>query len=138
MDMEDFSSQAAVLIARLFLGTLFLLQGYDKIFKTGLRNVIPVYKQELVRSGLPAFMINGAAYYTSWSELLGGLLLILGLFKGFALYALGVDLVLVAVAMGLIEPLWRMDYVFPRLALLLFLLFAPGRDCFSIDHFLFR
>lgn len=134
--MENFNVYAAVLIARVFLGTLFLLQGYDKVFRTGIHKIIPVYKQELSRAKLPGFIITLSAYFTSWIELLGGLLLIFGVFENIALYALGIDLILVAVAMGLISPLWQMDYVFPRLILvLLLLLIPPSFDRFSLDYF---
>lgn len=135
--MEAYNFSIAVLFARVFLGVLFLLQGYDKVFNIGIKIIIPAYRQELSRSGLPEILIKASAYYTSWVELIGGLLLVIGLMKHFALYALGIDLIMVTVAMGLKEPLWRMDYVFPRLALLLFLLFTDAvSDCFSLD-FLF-
>lgn len=137
--MEAFNFSIAVSLARVFLGVLFLIQGYDKVFKIGVRSLIPIYRQELNRSGLPEGVITASAYYTSWVELMGGVLLVIGFMKYFALYALGIDLLMVAVAMGLREPLWRMDYVFPRLALLLFLLFTHTvTDCFSLDFLLAR
>lgn len=135
--MEAINEHMAVCIARIFLGMLFLLQGYDKVYKVGVNKVIPVYKTQLRNSGLPSVVITFAAYYTSWIELLGGLMLIAGFLKYYVLCALGIDLVMVAVAMGLIEPLWRMDFVFPRLALLLFLLLVPpAMDYFSLDRML--
>jgi len=135
--MEAMNEQMAVCIARIFLGTLFLLQGYDKVYKVGVNKIIPVYQTQLRNSGLPAAVIIFAAYYTSWIELLGGFMLIAGFLKYYVLFALGIDLIMVAVAMGLIEPLWRMDFVFPRLALLLFLLLIPpAADYFSLDRIL--
>lgn len=137
--MEEFNLSFAVFIARVFLGVLFLIQGYDKVFKMGVRSIIPAYRQELMRSGIPDRLIILSAYYTSWVEFIGGLLLIVGFLKPFALYALGFDLIMVAVAMGLREPLWRMDYVFPRMALLLLLLFTTKvPDLLSLDFLLAR
>jgi putative oxidoreductase len=135
--MEAVNYGIAITIARIFLGVLFLMQGYDKIFKIGITKTVLVYKNELAATRLPGIMITSAGWYTSWVELIGGGMLIIGFLKSYVLYALGIDLVLVAVAMSLIEPLWEMNFVFPRLALVLFLLIMPqGTDIFSLDHVL--
>jgi putative oxidoreductase len=129
--------EIALTIARVFLGVLFFLQGYDKVFRIGLQKVAQAFETELAHANLPSFIIIPAAYFTSYTELLGGFFLIAGFAKYYALYALGIDLVMVAVAMGLINPLWKMDFVFPRLALLLFLLcMPPAAEFFSLDHWL--
>ena len=135
--MDECNYMIAVFIARVFLGVLFFMQGYDKVFKVKMNNVIDTFKTELGDSRLPAPLISLAAYYTSYVEMIGGLFLIFGFMKNYALYALGIDLILVAVAMSIIEPLWKMDYVFPRLVLLLLLLIVPTAwDFLSIDSLL--
>lgn len=134
--MEDINYSIAVFIARMFLGILFLLQGYDKVFRIGLKKTAGVFRTELATSGFPPVLITFAAYCSSLIELFGGILLIYGFMKSWALYALGLDLLLVAVALGWMEPLWKMDSVFPRLALVLFLLLVPPSwDCWSLDAF---
>src|SRR5687768_15729336 len=115
----------AILIARVFLGLLFLFQGADAIFGIGLKGVVQTIEQPLAAKGVPRFFIRVGAYYTSLAELLGGILLVCGIFTPYALYLLGLDLLIASVAFGLIKPMWDMQFVFPRLALLLFLLIAP-------------
>jgi uncharacterized membrane protein YphA (DoxX/SURF4 family) len=74
-------------------------------------------------------------YYTSFVELLGGLLLITGLFTNYTLVALGLDLVLVAFAFSLLRPMWDMQHVFPRLLLVFILLILPdGYNRISLDY----
>jgi uncharacterized membrane protein YphA (DoxX/SURF4 family) len=133
--MNEQNYMVGLLIARVFLGVLFFIQGYDKVFKLGLSKVILTFRNELGRSQFPNPVINASAYYTSYAELIGGLCLIFGFMKYYALYALGLDLVMVAVAMGTISPLWKMDFVFPRLILLLLLLLSPPAwDALTADH----
>jgi uncharacterized membrane protein YphA (DoxX/SURF4 family) len=135
--MNEEHYKIAILIARVFLGVLFFMQGYDKVFGIGLKNITESFKKELGNSILPGPIITLSAYYTSFIELIGGFFLILGFMKYYTLYALGLDLILVAVAMGMIEPLWKMDFVFPRLALILFLLVVPAEwDTFCLDTLL--
>lgn len=125
----------AILIIRIFLGILFFFQGYDKIFKIKMSELIRTSQMELAASGIPKWTIVLGAYYTSFIELFGGIMLIVGLFKSYALYALGLDLVLVAFAMSKVQPMWNMEFVFPRLLLLLLLLFLPiGWDLLSLDY----
>jgi hypothetical protein len=65
-------------------------------------------------------------------------MLIFGLLKYYALYALGADLLVVALGMSLLNPMWDMQYVFPRLLLILFLLVFPSSlDILALDHFIF-
>lgn len=127
----------ASLLARVFLGVLFLFQGYDKVFKVGITGVVEAFEAPLATRHITRGILRMAAFYTSWAELIGGALLVMGLFKTIALSLLGLDLLFVAFAFGLIKPMWDMQHVFPRLVLLLFLLMLPGSmDIYSLDHFL--
>ena len=135
--MSEYHEHIAVLITRVFLGILFFIQGYDKVFNVKLKGVIQTFKFEMNKPHLPGFVFTLSAYYTSYIELIGGLMLIIGFMKYYALYALGVDLILVAIAMGMVKPVWDMGLVFPRLVLLLTLLLVPESwDIFSLDHLL--
>ena len=128
---------AAVLIARTFLGLLFFFQGYDAVFRVKISNVISAYETSFENKGIPRFITVAGAWFTSYAELIGGLLLILGLFQYYALYLLGLNLVVAALAFSIVSPMWNMRFVFPRLALLLFLVAVPASwDRFSIDHLL--
>ena len=127
----------AVFAARVILGILFFAQGYDKVFKIKPGGVIATFRQPLHFKKVPGFVLVFAAYFTSYVELLGGLLLIIGLAKKYTLALLGIDLILAAAAFSIMKPMWDMQYFFPRLALLVFLLLVPvAWDVLSADYML--
>lgn len=126
----------AILIARIFLGILFLFQGYDKLFKVGMRNVIQDFSGEMNKKNIPMFFLTTGAWFTSLIEFICGGLLILGLAKYTALYFLCADIILVSIAFSIIRPMWDLQYVFPRVVLLIFLLVVPKEwDVFVLDNF---
>lgn len=126
---------AGALIARVFLGLLFFFQGFDAVFRIRIQGVIQTIEEPMARMGLPRFFIVSGAYFTSYVELVCGFLLAVGFAKYYAMYLLGMDLVIASVAFGLVKPMWDMQYVFPRLALLIFLLMIPSHwDVVSIDY----
>jgi uncharacterized membrane protein YphA (DoxX/SURF4 family) len=125
-----------VLLVRAFLGILFFLQGYDKVFRVGVKQVIETIHTPLADKGVPNAFSAIGAYFTSYIELICGALLIVGFLKYYCLYLLGVDLLFAAFAFGMVEAMWDMKHIFPRLALLIFLLIVPSQwDIVSIDHF---
>ncbi|MEI6815910.1 MAG: DoxX family membrane protein [Bacteroidota bacterium] len=133
--MNYYNEIAVAFILRVFLGSLFLLQGYDKVFKIKIKGVYETFELPMRSKNMPNFILMLAAIFTSYTELLGGLFLILGLFKSFALYFLGIDLLLVAIAFGMLNPMWDMQFVFPRLVILVTLLLIPVEwDIISIDY----
>jgi putative oxidoreductase len=122
-------------IARVFLGFVFFLQGYDKVFRLGLRQVIQTVHEPLSSKGIPRFLSTAGSYFTSYIELICGALLIIGFLKYYCLCLLGLDLIFAAIVFGIVEPVWDMKHIFPRLALLIFLLVIPSQwDVISIDH----
>ena len=116
----------APFFARVLLGILFLMQGYDKIFHIKITNVVETIKPAYSKLKLPGFVITLGAYFTSYVELICGLFLITGLLKYFSLYLLGIDLLIVSFSMSVMNPVWNMQHVFPRFVLLLFLLIYPA------------
>ena len=125
----------AVFIARIFLGLLFFFQGFDAVFRIRVKGVIEEIREPLAQKGVPGFFITTGAWFTSWAELVGGILLVFGWLKSYAFCLLGADLIMASVAFGIIKPMWDMQFAFPRLALLLFLLVTPaGWDIYSLDH----
>lgn len=124
-----------VFILRIILGILFFFQGFDKVFNVKISGVIDFFRQESRHKNWPGWMLNSSAYFTSYAEMIGGALLIAGLFKTFALYMLGIDLILVIGAFSMLNPTWDMKLVFPRLLLLAILLYLPAEwDLLSLDH----
>ncbi len=137
--IEQYHYASAIMITRVFLGFLFLFQGYDAIVKIGMKNVINIYQERFVMKGIPRLLTSIAALFTAYTELICGGLLILGLFEFIALYLLGLNLIIAGIGFGINEPLWDTRNVFPRLALLLLLLITPLEwHSFSLDHLFFK
>ena len=136
--IEQYHLIAATLLARVFLGILFLFQGYDAIFNIGLKNVSETFQTSFANKKIPNQLINLAVYFTSFTELIGGVFLITGFCEYFALYALGVNLLIAALGFSINSAMWDMRFVFPRLLLLLLLLFTPQswHTC-SLDNLFF-
>jgi uncharacterized membrane protein YphA (DoxX/SURF4 family) len=124
-------------LVRVILGTLFFFQAYDKIFRIGLNNEYLEVSRGSLEKGVPLLFSKMSVYATSIIEITAGLLLILGLFTPIVLYALGIHLALVVLAFSFLGGIWDLKHVFPRLALLIFLLVLPlSWNLLSIDYLL--
>ena len=136
MDVHTSTNKTvAVLTMRLVLGFIFLMQGYGKVFKFGVNNVYENFFKASHGELLPEFLLQATAYYTSYIELIGGLLLVIGLARDYVLYALASVLVIVTFGHGLSEPIWDLSHVMYRLILLVALLLLPKAwDRFSVDY----
>ena len=129
----------AVLTLRLLLGFIFFFQGYGKVFKFGLSNVYNNFFKSKYEELLPDFLTLFTAYYTSYLELICGFMLIVGIKRDWALYALASVLVIVTFGHGLAEPIWDVSHVLVRAVFLIPLLLLPKEwDVFSLDQLLFR
>ena len=122
----------ALLLMRLALGPIMVAHGYHKVFG-GLHH----HAQVVAGLGLPAWL----GYVSSFTEFLGGLLLLAGLFTRVAAFAVFIDL---AVALwkvhlhnGLLGSPDRPGYEFPlAAAALAFGLIFLGGGSIAIDHIL--
>jgi uncharacterized membrane protein YphA (DoxX/SURF4 family) len=134
--MEIFAPHhIAAFTARLILGMLFFIQGYDAIFGVGTRTIVQTYRDGVNDKSIPVIWIRIAVAFTSYTELIAGLLLIPGLFIYPSLYLLCANMAVAALGFGLNRPMWDMKHFFPRIALLLYLLSIPAAwHRFSIDH----
>ena len=122
--MMDLNRAIGMLTLRLVLGFIFLMQGLGKVFTWGLDNV---YASSFAayEKWLPGWLLSATAYYTSYVELIAGLLLIIGFWRNYALYALSSVLVIVAFGHGLSSPIWPLEHVIFRLMLVVSLLLLP-------------
>jgi uncharacterized membrane protein YphA (DoxX/SURF4 family) len=137
--LGQYHEVAGVFVARVFLGLLFLFQGYDAVFKVKVHNVIQTFERALSDNAVPKPFISMAAWFTSYTELICGALLVLGLFEYAALYLLALNLIIAAIGFGIDSPMWDTRHVFPRLALILFLLLAPQSwHSISLDILIFK
>ena len=130
---------AAVLILRVLLGLIFLMQGFGKVFNFGIENMYNSFFAQYESTFLPKWLIWFTAYYTSFIELICGLLLTLGIFKQISLYFLGSVLIIISFGHGLLEPVWVLQHLFFRGAMLISLLFLPNTwDKYSLDNLFFH
>ena len=138
--MDDKTSKAAaIFFSRALLGIIFMMQGYGKIFTYTVPKVYSMFFKDFEKTFIPKWLIWGTAYYTSYVEMICGFLLIIGLFRKYALYLLGIDLLAVSFGHGLLEPIWDLQHVMPRAILLITILLVPQQwDRWSVDRFLFR
>ena len=136
---DKISRAAAVLFARALLGIIFTMQGYGKIFTYTVPKVYSMFFKDFEKTFLPKWIIWGTAYYTSYVELICGLLLIAGLFRKYALYLLAIDLLVVSFGHGLMEPIWDLQHVMPRAILLITILIVPAEwDRWNADRVLVK
>jgi uncharacterized membrane protein YphA (DoxX/SURF4 family) len=134
---NDTSTQrtAGMFFTRALLGIIFLMQGFGKVFTFTVPVVYEKFFKDFETTFLPKWLIWATAYYTSYIELIGGLLLIIGLFRKQVLYLLALDLLIVSFGHGLLEPIWDLSHVIPRTILLLSLFFLPREwDRWSVDR----
>lgn len=101
------------------------MQGYGKVFSWGIENVYNNAFKPYEAMGLPSWLLWFAVFFTSYVELIGGGLLVLGLLKRLALYGLGFVLLIVAFGHGFAEPIWQLDHVLYRAILLAAVLIIP-------------
>jgi uncharacterized membrane protein YphA (DoxX/SURF4 family) len=116
---------AGMLFIRTLLGIIFFFQGYGKVFTMGVSNVYDRFFKVFENTSLPKWLIVSTAYYTSYVELLGGFLLVIGLFRKQAMYLLALDLLIVSFGHGFLEPIWDLSHVIPRAVLLSALFLLP-------------
>ena len=128
---------AGMLFLRALLGIIFLMQGYGKVFTFGVSKVYEMFFKAFESTILPKWLIWSTAYFTSYVELICGGLLLLGLFRKFALYLLAIDLLAVSFGHGLMEPIWDLSHVIPRAILLAALFLLPAEwDKWNADALL--
>jgi putative oxidoreductase len=101
-----------------------MMQGFGKVFTWGLDNVYKGF-EPYEETFLPKFLLVFTAYFTSYIELIGGFLLVIRLFRNYALYSLGLVLLIVSFGHGLSAPIWDLSHIFPRAVLLIALLLLP-------------
>ncbi len=136
---EKVSKAFGVLFVRVLLGIIFIMQGYGKVFTYTLPKVYDLFFKSFEKMGLPQWLLVSTLYYTSYVELLCGFLLIIGLCRRYAIVFLCIDLLIVSFGHGLAEPIWDLQHVIPRAALLIILLFIPQQwDLWHTDKILLK
>ena len=137
--MDNHNLAIAEFMVRVIAGILFFFQGYDKLFNIKMEEVVNTFMQDAERRHIPRPMIAFISYLTSMVELIGGFLLVLGLFTNMAAAFLCLDLVIISLAFSMMQAMWDLKHVFPRVILLFLLLVLPQNcNIFSLDFILNR
>ena len=130
-----------VLFARLVLGLMFFQGAWWRVFDLGPREHARRFFVDPYAAGfLPEWALWAAGTAVPFLELVGGALVLLGLWRLFGLILLGGVLVLVTFGHLVAEPIYALNaHVIPRLVLVVFLLITPADwDRFSLDEWLRR
>jgi uncharacterized membrane protein YphA (DoxX/SURF4 family) len=129
---------SALLFARAVLGLIFLMAGVYKVFSLGPVGHVRRFFLPYQDTFLPTWSLWAVGLAIPFIELGAGALVLLGLRRTEAYWALGVVLVVVTFGHLLREPLYAFhEHVIPRLGLLLLLLLMPPQaDRFSMDELL--
>ena len=114
------------------------MAGWYKVFQLTPAGHVQKWFLPFQDTFLPTWSLWAVGLAIPFIELIAGALLLLGFRVHAALISLGLVLVVVTFGHLLKEPLYPFhEHVFPRLALLLFLLTIPrADDHLSLDHFL--
>lgn len=121
------------LLVRLFVGYFFLESGWGKIHN------LDTFAERFAEWGIPAPGFNAAL--SGWTELLGGLLIVLGLFTRLVSIPMFINMLVATLAVKLKKLSGLDDFVEldePLYALSFFWLFFSGPGRVSVDHFLAR
>ena len=133
--MEPTMTAYALLFVRVSLGILFLFQAIDKIFTVGLHDFAETIMGGLQKSKVPKAFIKLSAYISSYIELVGGLLLILGIFLPEVYIILSLNLIMVVLSFSYMQALWDMKHVFPRMVMLVFMMMVPlEKDLYTLGQ----
>jgi putative oxidoreductase len=128
---------AALFFMRLLLGLIFFWQGFGKVFSWKISGVYENFFSPYESTILPEWFLWLTAYYTSFAELICGVLLILGLWRKPAYLLLGTVLIIVAFGHGMQDYIWDAKYVMHRALILIPLMLLPSEwDRWSLDQFI--
>jgi len=138
MNYTEFNFTIAELFVRFLLGILLVFQGYDKLFVVKIKNVINAFHSESVQKNVPHFLVVLVSYFSSITEFFGGIFLIMGLFHHFVPIVIAVNLIIVSIAFSIINPVWDLKHVFPRVLLVATLMLLSDYFYFGIDTLIFK
>ena len=126
----------AAFFLRVLLGVIFMMQGWGKIMTFGMDKLYQNGFASFEETFLPVFIIKFTLYFTTYVELIGGFLLVIGLFRKYAYYAFVLVLLIVSFGHGLQSPIWDLQHVIFRTILVGACLIIPTEwDQLQVDRF---
>lgn len=134
--IAQWNRPVALLGLRLIIGFLSAQIAMFKLFIDGLGSQMQWFEAQAAW-GFPSWFLWGTNIYCAVVELLGGLMLVLGLGRDIALWAILSVLVIVTFGHGLEGAVWDIEQMIFRLALISLLLLLPAAwDRIRIDTLL--
>lgn len=136
MDQTEIQRAWGTLFLRLVLGLLFVQGAWWRIFDLGVtEHARRFFVTPYAETFLPEWALWVAGVGVPFAEMIGGLLVLLGLWRLQGLILLGGVLVLVTFGHLVTEPIYSISgHIFPRLTLVVaLLLIPPSWDRFSVD-----
>lgn len=131
----DYNDAIAIMLVRSVAGILFFFQGYDKLFNIKTENVVRTFSEPLSKFKISPSLLRPAITISSLLELVCGILLFIGLYRNISLFFLTFDMIFVAFIFSSMKAMWDLQHYFPRLILIVILLFSPLElDLFSVDY----
>lgn len=128
---------ASLFLLRWLLGLIFFWQGFGKVFSWKLDGVYENFFKSFDATILPEWLLWTTAYFTSFTELICGILLLLGIWRKPAYLLLGFVLIIIAFGHGLESYIWDAKYVMQRAFLLIPLMLIPLEwDQWTLDEFI--
>ena len=122
-------------LIRIFTGILFFAQGYDKLFRIGMKGVVNSFHAEAESYNIPGFLLWLIVIYTTVIEFACGFFLMAGLFRNWSLVLLATDLIFVSFAFSFMKPMWDTKHVLKRIILITVLLIIPAQwAVYTIDY----
>jgi putative oxidoreductase len=141
MSSQDVWSRAwGVAVARVVLGILFGMRGWDKVFNmTPAVHATKFFTGPYADSWIPQWLLWVTGVTIPFIELISGWLLVFGLFTRSALVGAGLVLMTVTYGHMLANPLFNDVFIFTRTAMLVVVAMVPRSfDRLSIDYWLSR
>lgn len=122
---------------RVILGTLLFFQSYEIVARIGIGETCRTVYEGTREKKIPDWFANVSVYLSTYIQLIGGGLLILGLFTPIVMIIIGINLIMVCIGFSYLKGIWDMLHVFPRLILLIILMVIYSEaDMISLDYLL--
>ncbi len=135
MTNTQLNRNIATLGIRVIIAIIFVLWGYQKVINWGVVNVYQMAFKPYESTWIPIWLLKFTCYYTSYVEFIGGLLLLIGLFRDYVIYALVSILVIITFGHLTLSLEWDMQHMFVRGVFLFTLLMLPKEwDKFCADN----
>jgi len=120
---------------RVLTGAIFIIQANDRFKNIQTDSIYDFFRSNFEKLKIPRTLAEIFIHAVNVIELCCGILLMAGLYRNWVLLILLAEMCVISVFFTLIQPMWDMKYLWPRLVLVLFQLLIPDSwSIFSLDN----